>query len=304
MDESEIQMTQKTQLGFIGLGQMGSPMAERLLRPDVELHVYDATPAAMASFSAAGAIAHRGPKDVADAATIVFSSLPSGKISEVVAFGPNGVAEGKAIKTYVEMSTIGADCITRIASELSKRNIVTVDSPISGGPPAAKTGRLAMMVSGEADAVSRVSHWLGIIGHKVYELGNRPGQAQTMKLINNLLMATNLVAASEGLTMGIKAGLDVSRMAEVIEASSGQSTSLGKILSPSALSGKFAFGAHLSIVAKDTALGTAEAGKMSLNIPVIQAANACWQAAIAAGMKDDDFTKMYALVLQDNGIKI
>jgi 3-hydroxyisobutyrate dehydrogenase-like beta-hydroxyacid dehydrogenase len=295
-------MGSATKLGFIGLGQMGAPMAERLLGPDVELHVFDTSSKALAPFARAGAIAHKSPKSVADNATIVFASLPSQNVSQMVALGDGGIAEGDAIKIYVEMSTIGADCIRMIAGDLAKRGIVTIDGPISGGPPAAKAGRLAMMASGEPSAVATVSPWLARIGDKVYDLGEQPGQAQTMKLINNLLMATNLVAASEGLAMGAKAGLKPLQMAEVIEAGSGQSASLNKILVPSALTGAFSFGAHLSIVAKDTALGTAEAEKLSVSLPVIHAAHERWQAALAAGMSSEDFTKIFAFIQEQSGL--
>jgi 3-hydroxyisobutyrate dehydrogenase len=271
-------------------------MAERLLGPDVELHVFDTSSEALAPFTQAGAIAHKSPKSVADNATIVFASLPSQNVSQMVALGEAGIAEGSAVKIYVEMSTIGADCIRMIASDLATRGIVTVDGPISGGPPAAKAGRLAMMASGAPSAVATVSPWLARIGHKVYDLGEQPGQAQTMKLINNLLMATNLVAACEGIIMGAKAGLKPLQMADVIEAGSGQSASLNKILASTALTGASPFGAHLSIVAKDTALGTAEAEKLSVSLPVIQAAHERWQAALAAGMGSEDFTQIFALI--------
>lgn len=296
-------MVSVTKLGFIGLGQMGAPMAERLLGPDVELHVFDTWEKALKPFTQAGAIAHASPKSVADNAFIVFSSLPNRDISEKVAFGEGGVAGGKAIRIYADMSTIGADCITRIARELAKHKIVSLDAPISGGPPAAKAGELAMMVSGDPAAVAEVSPWLARIGRKVYDLGDQPGQAQTMKLINNLLMATNLVAASEGLVMGARAGLKAAQMVEVIEAGTGQSTSLGKILANAALNGTFAFGAHLSIVAKDTALGTCEAGKLGVTMPVIEQANERWQAAMAAGMGPEDFTRIHVLNEDINGIK-
>lgn len=293
----------KTKLGFIGLGQMGAPMAERLLGADVQLHVFDTSPDAMAAFVKAGAIAHTSPKSVADAATIVLSSLPNRDVSEKVAYGEGGVAEGKAVKIYADMSTIGADCITRIAEKLSERNIITLDAPISGGPPAAIEGRLAMMVSGDPAAVAQLAPWLSRIGHKVYNLGDQPGQAQTMKLINNLLMATNLVAASEGLIMGAKAGLKAAQIVEVVDAGTGQSRSLGSILANAALSGAFNFGAHLSIVAKDTSLGTAEARKLGVLMPVIEMANQRWQAALAAGMADEDFTKIHTLYEDANGVK-
>src|SRR3546814_2095267 len=100
------------------------------------------------------------------------------------------------------MSTIGRTCIESIAQGLATKGIQAVDAPISGGPPAAREGRLAMMTSGPAQAVGQVRPWLLRIGRQVYVLGDKAGQAQVMKLVNNILMATNLVAASEGLEIG------------------------------------------------------------------------------------------------------
>jgi len=133
-----------TDLGFIGLGQMGAPMAERLLAPDVRLHVHDANPAAMAAFVQKGAVAHHSPASVADAAPIVFACLPSQSVSRAVAAG---LADGRVVQVYAEMSTIGRETIAGIAETLGARGIAVVDAPISGGPPGARAGTLAMMAA-------------------------------------------------------------------------------------------------------------------------------------------------------------
>src|SRR4051794_26980167 len=104
-------MTNVTHIGFLGLGQMGAPMAERLFGPDIQLHVFDPREAAMAPFVARGAQAHASPKSVADIATIVFACLPNGKVSEAAALGPEGVTHGSAIRIHAEMSTIGRPAV-------------------------------------------------------------------------------------------------------------------------------------------------------------------------------------------------
>src|SRR5690348_6711456 len=99
-------MSTVTHIGFLGLGQMGAPMAERLFDPAVHLHVFDPRSEVMAPFVARGATAHASPKEVADAASIVLACLPSGKVSEAAALGPDGVIHGRAIRIHAEMSTI------------------------------------------------------------------------------------------------------------------------------------------------------------------------------------------------------
>lgn len=297
-------MAQKTELGFIGLGQMGAPMAQRLLAHDVRLHVHDASPEAMARFAQAGAIAHSSPRAVADAATIVFACLPGQSVSEQVALGEDGVIHGDAMRIYVETSTIGRACIEQIASALAGRGVATVDGPISGGPPAAREGRLAMMASGSPEALAQVIPWLGRIGRKVYTLGNQPGQAQIMKLVNNLVMAANMVVASEGLVMGARAGLDPEAMVEVLKVSTGASVALSDIIAPTALPGMFDFGARLSIVEKDMNLGVAEAAALDVPVPVIATAGSIWREAAKAGLSDEDFSSVIKLVESRGGATV
>lgn len=294
-------MGEETNLGFLGLGQMGGAMAERLLGRGAQLHVFDASAAAMRSFTDRGAIGHTSPRSVANAASIVFACLPSRKVSEDVAFGDNGVAGGNAIKIYVEMSTIGRTCIQSIAEALARTGIHTVDAPISGGPPRARQGTLAMMVAGGKDDVAAVSPWLRLIGKDLYVLGDTPGQAQVMKLVNNLVMAANMVVASEGLVMGAKAGLDAAQMMEVLNAGTGRSTASADILARAALTGTFDFGARLAIVDKDVALGLDEAEALGVPVAAIAQAGKAWRDAATGGRSEEDFTSIIKLIEERGG---
>jgi 3-hydroxyisobutyrate dehydrogenase-like beta-hydroxyacid dehydrogenase len=294
-------MGENANLGFLGLGQMGGAMAERLLGKGARLHVFDVSPAAMRSFTDRGAVAHSSPRSVADAASIVFACLPSRKVSEDVAFGADGVASGSAVKIYVEMSTIGRTCIQAIASALDRKGIHTVDAPISGGPPGARQGTLAMMVAGSPADVAAVTPWLRLIGKDVYVLGSTPGQAQVMKLVNNLVMAANMVVASEGLVMGAKAGLDPSQMMEVLNAGTGRSAASADILARSALTGSFDFGARLAIVDKDVALGLSEAEALDVPTAVIAQAGKVWRHAATDGRGEDDFSSIIKVIEERGG---
>ena len=134
-----------------------------------------------------------------------------------VATGDNGVIEGKRIRRFVDLSTIGSQMAVRIHDLLAKRGIVQLDSPVSGGVGGAEKGTLAVMVSGQRAEFEAVKLPLAVIG-KLFFIGEKPGSAQTMKLANNLLSATAVVATSEAVVMGVKAGLDPAVMIEVINA--------------------------------------------------------------------------------------
>ena len=288
-------------LGFLGLGHMGLPMAERLLGPDVRLHVFDPSSQAMQALTKAGAIGHSSPRSVADSSTVVMACLPNRAVSAEVASGRDGISHGKSVKIYLEMSTIGRECIESIAATLAPHGIRTVDAPVSGGPAAARAGALTMMISGAPEDVAAVTPWLERIGRNVHVLGSRPGQAQTMKLVNNLIMAANVVVAAEGLVMGAKAGLDPEVMMAVLNCGSGRSFASADILARSALLGKFDFGAALSIVAKDVELGLKEAHALNAVVSVIEKAGDLWRTAMERGQANEDFTAVVKLVEERSG---
>ena len=135
-------------IGFIGLGNMGQPMARRLIEAGHKLVVYDTRNDAVAPLVALGAKVASSPQDVADRVETVMASLPSLKISEKVALGEGGVIHGKKVKRYIDLSTTGAPTAAAICAGLAKKNIVQIDSPVSGGVGGATKGTLAVMVSG------------------------------------------------------------------------------------------------------------------------------------------------------------
>lgn len=282
-------------IGFLGLGQMGAPMAERLLAPDVQLHVFDPREAAVSAFVARGARACASPVAVADAASIAFACLPSGKVSEAAAFGPEGVVHGRAIRIYAEMSTIGRPTVLRIAEALAPRGIAMVDTPISGGPSGARAGTLAMMVAGPPASVETLRPFLQRIGSRVFVLGDQPGQGQAMKLVNNLIFAANTVAAFEGFSLGAKAGLDPATMIDVVNAGTGRSFVSNDVM-PKVLSGAFGFGATIAVVDKDVSLGLEEA--RSLDVPMwgIEQAARLWRFAASQGHGGDDISELVRIM--------
>ncbi|VWC03640.1 NAD(P)-dependent oxidoreductase [Burkholderia lata] len=293
-------METEQHIGFLGLGQMGGPMAERLLGHAFRLHVYDPSPAALGPFVDGGAVVHDSPRAVADAAGIVFACLPNRDVSLAVGLGPDGVVHGSAIRTYVEMSTIGQDLIERIGDGLAQKGIGIVDAPISGGAPAARAGTLAMLAAGAPALVEQVSPLLSLIGKDVFVMGERAGMAQVMKIVNNIIMATNLVVCSEGLAMGAKAGLDPDMMMRLLDAGTAQSFACSKMLSR-AVAGRFDYGAALAIIDKDMSLGFDAARLLDIAAPTIERARDVWHAAYEAGRGKDDFTSILTFVAEQGG---
>lgn len=289
-------------LGFIGLGKMGAPIAERLLAPGIRLHVHDNDQDAVSRLSERGAVGHRSAAGVADVASCVFACLPSAKVSEHVALGPHGVSSGKAVRVYGEMSTIGQQAAERIAQGLRARNIAMVDTPVSGGPAGARAGTLAIMAAGPAEAMALVAPWLGRMGSRVFPVGDRVGAAQTMKLVNNLVLANTMAGTFEAMVFGAKAGLDAATMVDVMNASTGRSWVTTDIVPRAVLPGTFDFGAATSILAKDVSLGIAEAQALSVPMWALEQSARLWQFAVAQGHANDDMTRLLTMIASWAGV--
>src|SRR5436190_21074921 len=161
-------------IGFIGLGKMGFPMARRLIEAKHQLVVFDTRKEATDKLVAMGAQVASSPKDVADRAETVMASLPSLQASLEVATGDGGVSEGTRVKRFVDLSTVGSHMAVRIHDLLGKRNIVQLDSPVSGGVGGAEKGTLAVMVSGPKADFEMVKSALDVI-RKVFFIGEKPG---------------------------------------------------------------------------------------------------------------------------------
>jgi 3-hydroxyisobutyrate dehydrogenase-like beta-hydroxyacid dehydrogenase len=262
-------------VGFIGVGNMGGPIAERFLSDNIPLFVRDRNQANAQALASKGATVLSTPREVADNADIVFSCLNSVESCLEVALGEDGVAYGKAVKVYVELATVGAKTVQKIASEFPP-SIGLVDSPVSGGPPAARAGTLSTMSSGTRDYFDYAAEAISKFSNKNFFLGDEPGLAQTAKLINNHLSMAGRLATFESLVMALKAGLDLDILTELLNVSSGQNGTTMTKLKPAILSGTFSFGGNLSIALKDEELFLDEAKALKVPLwvgPWLQVAN-------------------------------
>ena len=276
-------------IGFIGLGKMGFPMARRLIEAGHSLVVFDQRKEAVDKLVALGAEAASSPKDVADRAETVMASLPSLQASLEVATGKDGVIDGKLIKRFVDLSTVGSHMAVRIHELLAKRDVVQLDSPVSGGVGGAEEGTLAVMVSGPKADFEAVKPALAVIG-KVFFIGEKPGSAQTMKLANNFLSATAMVATSEAVVMGVKSGLDPSVMIDVINAGSGLNTASRDKFPRAVLPRSFDFGFATGLMVKDVRLCLEEMRSLGLSMEVAEAVGRLWEVVIREMGPESDFT--------------
>jgi 3-hydroxyisobutyrate dehydrogenase-like beta-hydroxyacid dehydrogenase len=290
-------------LGFIGIGRMGGPMTSRLLDAGYALCVYDKDPNATAPLAGRGVKVAGSPAEVASAAEIVLMSLPTPDIVKAVALGENGVARGNRVRTLIDLSTTGPGIASIVAQGLATRDITLVDAPVSGGVSGAKAGTLAVMVSCPKEAYGRVEPILSNFG-KLFYTGDKPGLAQTAKLVNNLLAAAALVITSEGMAMGVKAGLDPKVLLDIINVSSGRNSATQDKFPRSVLPGSFDFGFATALSYKDVRLCLDEAEAMG--VPMIMGAVVRQILALTQAKygPDSDFTSIARLSEEWAGVEI
>jgi len=244
--------------GFIGLGNMGGPMAGHLLDAGHTLVVCDSNDAAAGRLTARGARRVATPAEVAAAVETVFLSLPTPEIVNAVALGENGLKAGGTLRHVVDTSTIGPRAAVAVAEGLAAHGIAYVDAPVSGGVPGAVKGTLAVMASCPRAQFDALQPALARFG-KVFFVGEKPGQAQTLKLANNIMSATAVAITSEAIVMGVKAGLDPRVMLEVINAGSGRNTASADKFPRCVLPRTFDVGFAAALAYKDVRLCVDEA---------------------------------------------
>jgi 3-hydroxyisobutyrate dehydrogenase-like beta-hydroxyacid dehydrogenase len=289
------------QLGFLGLGQMGAAIAERLELAGARLHVFDPNQAATEPFVQRGAVRHDSPTGVADAARIVFACLPNGPVSEAVA---KDVAAGGAVRLYVEMSTIGSPTLARVQEIVEAGSVTLVDCPTSGGPKGARAGTLTVITAGPEFARDELRPWLEAIGGQSFEVGDKPGQAQLMKLVNNLINAANLATAFEALVLGAKGGLDPDQMVRVLNVSTGQNSATLTKVPKAVLTGSFDYGASLTTMLKDVTLGLAEAEALGVPMWVHEQVGTLWRFGEQQGLGRADFTSLIKVLEGWAGVEV
>jgi 3-hydroxyisobutyrate dehydrogenase-like beta-hydroxyacid dehydrogenase len=287
-------------LGFIGLGNMGFPIARRLVEAGHDVVAFDTRSEVVDRLVALGAQAARSARDAADRAETVMASLPSPQASREVA---SEVVGGSRVRRFVDFSTVGRQTAIDVHDLLAAHGIVAIESPVSGGVHGAETGALAVMVSATRADFELLAPVYETIGRPFY-LGDKPGSAQTMKLVNNLLAATGLIATCEAVAMGVKAGLDAEVMIDVLNASSGGTNASRDKFPRSILPRTFDYGFATGLMVKDVRLYLSEAKALGVSMEVAEAVGRLWEVVIDELGPESDFTAAIKPIEQVAGVVV
>ena len=268
---------------------MGGPMARRLVHAGHHLSVFDTAPAAVAALAEAGAEVCESARAVADAAELVLVSLPSPQVVSDVA---RQLASGSALRVYVDLSTTGPELAEEVAEMLGTAGVGVVDAPVSGGTAGAESGRLTVMVAGAPEHIAIARGVLELLGSRIFVVGERPGQGQVVKVINNLMSACSVAITAEATSLGVKAGLDPATLLEVVAASSGSNTAAAQKFPAYVLTRTFDQGFRLNLMAKDVRLCLSEARRLGVPMVLGATVEQLWNLGDATFPDDADFIEI------------
>ncbi|HVE48157.1 MAG TPA: NAD(P)-dependent oxidoreductase [Casimicrobiaceae bacterium] len=275
-------------IGVIGTGAMGMGVVQSLRRHGVTTCTRDIRDDANAFAASLGARVCHSPAALAREASTAIILVVDDKQIDAVLFGEDGAANAlRPGSTVVVSSTVDPSYVAALGPRLAKQDITLIDAPVSGGPAKAADGTMTIIVSGEHDAVRRCVPTFERIAGRVFVVGDKPGQAATFKIVNNMLAASNLAAGAEAFALAARAGLDLNAAFDVINSSSGASWILADRM-PRVLMHDASVRAATKILAKDVALAVALADRLASDAPVARAAHASFASAIAAGRGEQD----------------
>lgn len=283
-------------IGCLGLGNMGQPMAGKLLDGGHELWVYDIREEAMLPLLERQARRAASAKELADTCDTVIVSLPTLEIFRHALSGPDGLLAGKALRTLVNTCTVGVTFIREVETECAAAGVTVIDVPISGGVGGARAGTLAMMVSGDPAKVADLMPVFQLWGKTIVVAGDRPGAAQTMKLTNNMLCAVALVATSEAMTMSGKAGIPDDAMLQILNNGTGRNFATTHIFPDAVLPRTFDFGATIEILMKDVDLAIEQGEELGVPMWVSQAVRLVLKHGVFQGRAQQDMSRIVEII--------
>ncbi len=254
-------------VGFIGLGIMGMPMARNLIKAGFEVVVYNRTASKAEQMVSEGAKKADSPKELAKESPVVITIVSDTPDVESVILGENGIIEGiKAGSVVIDMSTISPQATQKIAARLREKRVPMLDAPVSGGEQGAVNGTLSIMVGGDAKIFKRCQAILEAMGKNIIHVGSN-GMGQTVKLVNQILVAGTLNAVVEALVFAQKSGVDLEKAIDAVKGGAAASWQLTN-LAPRIIRRDFQPGFMIDLMQKDLNLvmGAAEAVKTPLPV--------------------------------------
>lgn len=296
-------MNEVTTVGFIGLGQMGFPMARRLCHAGYSPHVFDVRPEAMAALEAYGARPMASPCEVGSSAQVVLVSLPTPAVVREVALGTDGLLGSGTMTTYIDLSTTGPAVAHEVGAAMASRGVAVLDAPVSGGVPGAEKGTLSLMVAGSKEVLENRRSILEVLG-KVFYVGSDVGQGQTVKVLNNLLSGTALAITAEAVVLGVKAGLSPSVLIDVFNASTGRNSATEDKFPKAVVNRTFNYGFKAGLLYKDLKLCMDQAEVHGVPMWVGSAVRQMWEFVVSQGGPNQDFTEIVKYVEQWAGTTV
>lgn len=291
-------MSNAPPVAFIGLGMMGLPMATRLIEAGHAVRGADLSAAARLTFAERGGSAFATAREAADGVATVITMLPDGAIVREALLGANGLAgvlpPGALV---VDMSSSAPLGTRRLAQELAARHIGLIDAPVSGGVRRAVDGTLAIMVGGEPADLERARPLLKAMGGSIIATGP-VGSGHAVKALNNYVSAAGLAAACEAAIVAEKFGIDPGVLVDVLNVSTGKNNSTELKMKPFVLSGSFASGFAMALMAKDLRTAADLAHELGVEAGGADAAAELWANALSELGKAADHTEIYRFLAQ------
>jgi 3-hydroxyisobutyrate dehydrogenase len=296
------------QLGFIGIGVMGRPMALNLLKAGHSVTIYARHPEKpeVQEIINAGAKLAPSSRAVAIASEIVFTTVPNSPQVEEVVTGPHGLLEGaRKGLIIVDMSTIAPAVSRNMAEAAAAKGVHFLDAPVSGGSQGAINGTLTIMVGGKREIFEQVKPVFEAMGKKenIFYVGPH-GAGEVVKLINNILVGNIAAATAEALVLGVKAGADVDTMAKIVGASTGASWQLANQFPLRAFNGSFQPGFMTDLLYKDLGLALDLAAETQASTPITELTRRLYEMARAAGYGKEDYTSLLKVLEQAAGVEV
>ena len=293
----------KKQIGFIGLGVMGKPMAKNLMKAGYSLCVYDIVQEPVKELVASGAKAARSAKEVGEKSEIVITIVPSSKEVKEVYLNEDGVLAGiEAGSIIIDMSTIDPIVSQEVAAAAQKKNVEMLDGPVSGGQGGAIEGTLTIMVGGKEEIFKQCKDILAAMGKNIFYCGP-VGSGEISKIVNNMVLAICMQATCEGMILGTKAGVQPKTLFEIISKSSGQNWALNTYMPKKAFKGDFEPGFMVDLMYKD--LGLAQNLASAYKVPILFGAEVrqIFEMARVAGKGRKDFSAILTTLEEIVGVK-
>jgi 3-hydroxyisobutyrate dehydrogenase len=284
-----------TSVGFIGVGNMGNPMASNVLKAGFPMIVYDRNPQAMESLLQAGAQRAASAREVVEGSEIVLTSLPASPDVEAVYLEPGGLVDSAKPGTMlIDLSSVLPSTPRKIEPRAQARGVHFLEAPVSGGVSGARAATLAIMVGGDPETLTRAQPVLRAIGPNIFHVGP-VGAGNTVKAINNMMASVNALAMMEGVALGVKAGLDPMTIYEVVKASSGGSKALERIPN-SLIPRQFEPGFKVQLMNKDLETFNTIAKELHVPVSFANVAQQYQQMAIAAGLAEQDTSVVMTII--------